>query len=195
MKDFLQRSILKIVSFCSKFMSKIHSPWTHKKMSAAHYHSIRFKINPGTVLLSQTDGEFSNLFIPGFWSHAAIVSENLTVIEATSHGVVETDLIDFIMKKDTVVALEPLFADADQMIQAMVVAKLQMGKSYDFELNRTDIEKFYCSELVYFAYDKAVQHSPFKLRTTLGRETVTPQDFFDAKKKFKQVWHSDNISA
>jgi len=60
---------------------------------------------------------------------------------------------------------------------------------------QSDIEKFYCSELVYFAYDKAVQHSPFKLRTTLGRETVTPQDFYNAKKKFKQIWHSDEMSA
>jgi len=193
MKGFLQRSLLKIVGICSKAMSQIHAPFTRKKISAKHYHAIRFKLRPGMVLLSQTEGELSSLFIPGFWAHAGIVSDNLTVIEATSHGVVQTDLIDFMMKKDVVCALEPLFANTEEMVQAMIVAQAQIGKPYDFELMQSDIEKFYCSELVYFAYDKAVQHSPFKLRTTLGRETVTPQDFYDAKKKFKQIWHSGEM--
>lgn len=195
MKDFLQRALLKTVSKLTRLSSRIYVPFSRKLIRAAHYHAIRYKIKPGTVLLSRIEGEFSSMVIPGFWTHVGIVGDNLTVIEAATHGVKETDLIDFMLKKDHVCALDPLFADSEQMIKAMLKIKEQIGKPYDFSMNQSDIKSFYCSELVYFGYREAVDQSPFTLRTTLGRHTVTPQDFFDAKAKFKQVWHSDEIDA
>lgn len=176
-------------------ISKIYIPYSRKKIKASHYHKIRYAIRPGMVLLSQTNGEFSNLFIPGFWSHAAIVMDNLQIVEATSNGVHKSDLIDFMMTKDSVCLLEPLFATEEQMIQAMITAQEQIGKPYDYSMNQSDIQKFYCSELVYFCYRQTVNQSPFTLRETFGRLTVTPQDFYNAKKKFKKVWHSDDINA
>lgn len=193
MKDYLQRALLNVVSTLARASSKIYVPFSRKLIKAAHYHAIRYKIRAGTILLSRVEGEFSGLVIPGFWTHVGIVADNLTVIEAATHGVVKTDLIDFMMKKDHVCALDPLFADQDQMVTAMMKAEQQIGKPYDFSMNQSDIKSFYCSELVYFAYREAVNQSPFTLRSTLGRLTVTPQDFADAKKKFKQVWHSDEL--
>jgi len=146
------------------------------------------------VILSTTYGELSNMFIPGFWSHVGIVStDGLSVVEAMSVGVVKSDLIDFMLKKDVVCLLYPEFTDVSEMFQAAIEAEAQIGKPYDFGMIQSDVKAFYCSELVYHCYDKAVMDSPFTLRKTLGRVTVVPQDFFNAKTKFKQAWHSDDM--
>lgn len=140
-------------------------------------------------------GELTNFFIDGYFKHVAILTDRGTVIEATTHGVIETDLIDFLLRKDYFAVYLPLFADLDQMIAACEFAKAQVGKAYDYEFATSDIKSFYCAEIIYTAYQTAVGDSPFTLRPRLGQLTVLPNDVADAKSKWQKVYHSRSMAA
>ena len=106
------------------------------------------------------------------------------------------------MRKDYAVVLRPLFAKEADMWMAAHMASKQLGKPlgksknfpHDFNFNLTDIKSFYCSELVWWAYNKAMGVSPFKPREIFGHRTIAPQDFLDAKKKFRVVLASESFS-
>ena len=192
MLDFIQRLLLNLTGYCSKMISKIYMPGAHKKIYSSDYRAVQPLMKPGMTMLSYTRGELSNMFIPGDWAHAAIVKDSTTVIEATTHGVIETDLIDFMMKKDYVILLEPLFADDEERLEVVKVAMLQKGKGYNYKMRyqQSNIMSFYCSELNYYCYMEACKESPFTLREILGVQTVIPGDFANAKDKFRMLWLS-----
>lgn len=181
---------IRLTSTLSKFFSKIHSPWTHKLISAKDYRDIKANLKRGDVLLSRVRGEFSNLGIPGFFTHAAIAYDDTTVIESTTRGVVKTDLIDFVMKKDYIAVLRPVFMSERERDLSAFMAQEQLGKPYDFEFATSDIKAFYCSELVWFCYQKISGSKLFSPKKILGRETVLPQDFITAQDKFIMLWKS-----
>ena len=190
MKEFIQRLFLDITSRVARFVGKIHMPYSRKKLSSKHVRELEQILKPGMILLSHTRGEFSNYFIPGFWAHVAIVDDNHDVIEAVAKGVVMTDLIDFVMTKDAVMVVDALFIHEDQRMAVVEEARKHLGKPYDFELVQSNIEKFYCSELAYLSLKAASGELPFTLRKTLGRYTITPQDFENAKAKFDTIYDS-----
>lgn len=192
MKDLIQRLLVKASSVITPLISKVHSPWSKKLIHAYDYREAMKKNLPiGSVILTRTLGELSDPFIPGFWSHVAIYLGDGFVMEATTHGVVKTDIIDVLLTKDYAAAFVPLFALPEQMVAASKFAASQEGKAYDFEFATSDIQKFYCSELVYWAYEQAMNGEPeFTLRKVLGRDTVAPSDFAEAKDKWLCVWRS-----
>ena len=194
MISYLKHLFIKIVGRVSPLIGELYGPWTRKKITAKDYHSfMAMNLDEGTVLCSKTNGEFGNLFIPDFWSHCAIYDGNGKVIEAVGKGVIETDLIDFLMTKDFVVALDPIFATIPQKSAALECAKSQLGKPYDFEFQTSDVKAFYCGELVLWAYTSSVPTFDFVLKKIFGVYTVPPQDFVNAKKYFKIAWKSLSV--
>jgi uncharacterized protein YycO len=143
------------------------------------------------VLISRTHGELTNLCISSYYTHASIYIDHNQVVEAIGKGVVQTDLIDWMMTKDHVVILQPLFCGTLQMSQASEWAWKQVGKPYDTLFDVTNNDEFYCSELVWEAYDHAAPNNPFELRYRLGRLTVLGDDFYNAKDKWQIVWNSN----
>jgi uncharacterized protein YycO len=189
--EYIRRQLIRLVGSISPIVAKIHSPWSHKKITAKDYRSFTgLGLPAGTVLLSRTDGEFGNLFIPGFWGHAAIYDGDRTVVEAVGAGVVETDLVEFLMKKDYVRALVPTFASREQMDAAYRRARTQKGKPYDYRFQTSDVSSWYCSELIQWAYVKEVPGMEFASRETLGVVTVTPEDLAKASKHWRVWWRS-----
>lgn len=185
--------LVHLVSTITQFALRFHK--SPKKISGKDYRSFgeSFPI-AGSVLVTLTDGEVGNYFIPDYWSHVAIYTGEGTVIEATATGgVVETDLIDFMLRKDYVVAVEPKFASISQMKQAVEHARTQIGKGYDFEFNYSDVESFYCSELVYWSYLQVIPSSPFTLREILGVMSVIPSDFVNAVEHWNKRWQSTSV--
>lgn len=172
-------------------MAKIRIPFTDVGLTSKEYRLIQALLVPGQTLVTAKRGEFTNYWIPGDYSHTAIVKDKFTVIEATTHGVVETDLIDFILtnRKCKLAILNPLFATLEEMQGAVVIAQAQIGKPYKFnmEFSTTNISAFYCSMLNYYSYLKACNEMPFKLRSIIGLQTVAPADFVLAVDKFELV--------
>lgn len=159
-------------------------------MTGEDYFEVKKLIAPGDVLLCRSGGEFTNHFIPGFWTHAAIYAGQDIIVEAVSPHVREKYLIDFLISKDFVAVLRPVFADEAQRLLAIEYARKQaqdkVAYDYDFEPNES---AFYCAELVGQAYIVAMGGaSPFVLKETLGVLTFVPDDFYKARDKFKLVW-------
>ena len=50
----------------------LHMPFAHKKTDGQDFYTARSALQPGAVLLTRIEGEASNLFIPGFFTHAGI---------------------------------------------------------------------------------------------------------------------------
>jgi uncharacterized protein YycO len=173
----------------TRLIGKIHMPYSHKHMDAGEFYALKSKLKPGIILVSKTNGDLSNCFIPGFWGHAAIAEDNNSVIEAVSEGVRRVDILDFAMTKDFVAALRPKFTTEDEMSQSVTVAKLAIGRPYDFLVEPAH-DAFTCSELTAYCIEEGMRPrpSPFVKKTTLGVETVIPQDFWDASDKFEVVW-------
>lgn len=89
-------------------------------------------------------------------SHASIYSaERGTVIEAIGGGVREIPLADLMQRNHYAVVVRPTGMSAAAQQAAVVRARAQVGRPYDvsgiFGLDTPD--KFYCSELVWWASD------------------------------------------
>lgn len=198
-KQWLHRVIFNVLRPFLKWASGVHLPYTHKKVTGLDYYNLRRHLIPGVIFLTKIEGDLTSILIPGYWSHAAIYAPDNSkypselVMEAEGQGVIRTDLASFVTTKDGLVALEPknLGPKKEQiMARAAEIASGQKGKLYDFNFklhftmhgvtptNPIGPEEFYCSKLVWWAYDQACAEfgvkSPFKPIYELGVLTVTP---------------------
>jgi len=186
----LRKFLLGVAYPLTGFIGKVHMPYSHKQITSKQYREIKKILLPGMAMCTQTRGEMTNIFIPGFWSHAAIYVGDSKVMEAVSKGVVVTDLIDFLLTKDAVIVKDPIFADRDQMIDAVTWALSQEGKGYDFYFDKSN-DFFYCAEFLWLAYERTIGEMPFtKIDTMWGLPTVVPEDIVDAHKKWATRYDS-----
>lgn len=193
MRIYIQRQLIRFVAWISPLIGNIASPWTRKLITAEDYRSFKsLLLDEGTILITKTNGELGNLFIPDFWSHSAIYTGSSSVIEAIGKGVVETDLIDFMMKKDFIIAVKPNKATVPDMAKAVEVAKTQIGKPYDYSFKHSDVEAFYCSELIQWSYNQSNKEIAFNNKTVFGVITLTPDDLVG--EGFEVVWASKSCA-
>ena len=137
-----------------RWWGKLHFPFTHKKITGQDYYNWRDEIAVGTVLLTKTNGEFSNLINPIPLKHAGIYvgrvkEDNICyVAEAVGQGVVLTDLVTFLTTKDVVVLCHPKFIrnteDFNAKLQTSVLKFV--GLPYDYLFQKSG-KAFYCFEL------------------------------------------------
>lgn len=134
------------------FIGKFGLP--KRKITGEHYYNWRDDIKPGTVLLTKTNYELSNLINPTEIKHAGIYVGNMGsgkvcyVLEAVGKGVVLTDLVSFLTSKDLVVGCRPKFIRSEDTFNYSLheAARLYNGKPYDYLFNK-DKKAFYCFEL------------------------------------------------
>lgn len=200
MKDNIQKFLLNFTADTSKVIAKIHAPWTRKLLEEEDFDAMIKIIKVGDQLLkigdvitTKTNGELSNPFVPGFWGHVGVYVGDGRVVQATTHGVLNTNLAWFMKDKDYLSVSRPNFLTEDQCWLLADYCKAQVGKEYDFSFNTSDISKFYCSELYYMAIKFVTGESPFKLKKILGQETIAPSDFYNATKLFKRVYKSKSF--
>jgi len=119
-------------------------------------------LTPGMLILTHKDYELTNLFIIGYWTHAAMVTSTNTVVEATSHGVVTKPLVAFLSTVDDFLVLRPQFCSPESMNTAGEQAKKFVGFPYNFSF-QPDNGSVYCSELVFQAYAKTPEWKRFTM--------------------------------
>lgn len=201
----LRLLIFKILHPFLVLSGKIHVPWSIKKCNGLTYYKfLDKKPTPGLIFVSKILGELTDWEIPGFWKHAYLyVGENNgiphNIIEAEGKGVQYTDLITSITSKDYFLVFECIHPRAKEINDLVVAyARKEVGTKYDFYLS-LDQNTYYCSKLVWFAYDYACQQlgipSFFNPPSELGIPTLSPSDipnmllktghfrvFFDSRK-------------
>jgi uncharacterized protein YycO len=136
----------------------------------------------------------TNIAIPGYWSHAALVCDGDTVLEAVGrHGVRQVDYRQWMLDKDYVACMNPRWVDGLQKADAVTWGRWRLGEPYDMAFKPGN-NAWYCSEYVYHAYAAAMAMAgkpmPFKKRKRLGIMSVTPDDIYLADKKWELVWDS-----
>ena len=185
----IRRHLLAAAVPLTKAIGHVHAPWTHKQVTGLHCQEALRILKPGDALHSRIEGELTNLFIPGFWSHGALYAGDGQVVEAISQGVVRTDLVTWMTRKDYVRAMRPRFADVSECQAAAGWALSRVGITpYDFAFNPRNAA-LYCFELIWAAYCAACGvESPWTLREeTMGVATVVGVDF-DRSRKWGEMY-------
>jgi uncharacterized protein YycO len=167
------------MSFLSKLCSKIHLPYTRKRVTQKKIESALYNLKPGDMILTHVDGELSSLLL-SHWSHAGI-SDIGRVYEATTTGVTCSWLVYFLAHKDDFKILRPTFHYDTKILFDFL--KNSVGAKYDFEFESGD-NQFYCFELVAAAYMQASQAVISPVKTPAGYQYLA-KSFLD--KNFIEV--------
>jgi hypothetical protein len=153
---------------------------------------------PGDVFVTRHDDAMTNLFLPGFWPHAALFigtdrdREKIGVepsrpahqsqvgqvhfLEAKKDGVLFRPDIDT-LAVDACVILRPRL-EKKNLVQALNRALTHGGKLYDFVFDFSSADRLVCSELIYRAYD-GTEDIRFDLNEKAGRKYLSTEDFLN----------------
>jgi hypothetical protein len=139
---------------------------------------------PGDVFVTRHDDALSNLFLPGYWPHAALfigseaqrscldlppqygADDPAVFLEAKKDGV-RFRPADDTLEVDALVILRPPLAGTE-LAGALAGAMRHGGKPYDFAFDFRNADRLVCTELVYRGYH-GVGGLAFHLVETGGR--------------------------
>jgi hypothetical protein len=184
---------LRICSPFSKVINRINwrfgRPFhcTHKKTG-----QMREKIKPGMVILTHKKYELTSMFIPGYWTHSALVTSPGLVIEATAKGVGMNTLDAFFSTVDDFIVLSPRFCCPETMKKAGERASTLVGFPYCFDF-RNSPEMFYCSGLICWVYSQTLierdqpHKIPFVMRDYLSGSIIRPMDLYQHRDAWQVV--------
>jgi len=123
---------------------------------------------PGDVFITRHDDALSNLFLPGFWPHAALFAgwPEGDFLEARKDGVKWRPAADTLAVDAFVILRPPL--DGQGIDAALARAVKHAGKPYDFVFDFRRSDRLACTEVVYRAY-QGLAGLDFALVETGGR--------------------------
>ena len=143
--------ILKILTPFIKWIGSIASPWSHKEVTGVEYYKVRDKIEVGTIMLTSTFGELSNLINPEKIKHGGIyigMKDGIGyVLEATKKGVILTDLVTFMTTKDVIVGFKSNYLTEEDKALLPTEAKRLVGTPYDYLFQDSE-KSMYCFETI-----------------------------------------------
>jgi hypothetical protein len=169
-----------IIRYLARIAGTIHAPFSHKEVTSKDFAELLDLCAPGDIVLTHTKGELTNLLIPGFWKHAAMVSTDKDlVIEAVGQGVKRTCWFDFLRTKDYLVLVRP-DRTPQKRFDAARQAETLLGLGYDYEFESGDKE-FYCSELVNVSYGLVGK------RLVPRGDNILPSDFSFCSEVYRSV--------
>ncbi|MDQ8207064.1 YiiX/YebB-like N1pC/P60 family cysteine hydrolase [Coraliomargarita sp. SDUM461003] len=150
-------------------------------------------LQPGDVLVTRHDDALSNLFLPGFWPHAAFylgtgaqraalggelpsLAPELRFLESKRDGV-RLRPADDTLQVDCLVVLRPTLSGA-HVATAIERGLSHAGKLYDFIFDFTASDRLACTELVYRAYH-GVGPVQFELQSYAGRNCLSAESLIN----------------
>ena len=169
-----------------------------KRVSAEIRERIAELLRPGDVIVTRHEGAFSNLFLPGYWPHAALYvgsagevdrlgleplgetaarwPEPLRVLEALKDGVRFRPLSET-LAVDSVAVIRPQIADKE-IARAIARAAAHEGKGYNFDFDFFRSDRLVCTEVIYRGLD-GVGGLDIELTERAGRPTLSAEDLLD----------------
>ena len=155
----------------------------NKKVTDDVRSSITPHLQPGDVIITRHAIALTNLFMPGFWPHAALYvgpraerDPEKCVIEARKDGVLFRPLRDT-LSVDYFVVIRPKLSE-ESIQQAIDRAFTHEGKMYNFDFDFFNSDRLVCTELVYRSYD-GLDGLTFPLTDRAGRKTLSAEDLLD----------------
>jgi hypothetical protein len=155
-------------------------------------------LRPGDILVTRHDDAMSNLFLPGYWPHAALYVGDLgerealgisggealccrtggeiRVLEARKDGVLLRALEET-LTVDSFVVLRPRLSQAD-IATALARALEHEGKLYDFLFDFSQSDRLACTALVCRTFH-GIGGVEFRLSERAGRRCLSAEDLLD----------------
>lgn len=182
---FFKLFITKLTGIMAKITSKVARP--EFIIEDVDVEKIRANLKNGDALVSRVNYELSNiaeyLLTGSFWGHAAIYL-NGYIYEAVTGGVRKITLEKFCYTKDGVGICRLQGSDwtPEQVVDMLEFCESQKGEPYDFTLDWGTTNKWYCSKLVYFAWNtgKVTETEAIDSINTLGLKKIAPQNVWDS---------------
>ena len=184
--SLILRLCLPITKIINRINWRFGRPYlcTYKQIDSYKEH-----LHPGAVILTHKKYEFSTLFIPGYWTHSALVTSTGYIVEATGSGVHINSLESFFSTVDDFIVLKPRFCCKDTMKKAGRRASQLIGYPFSFDFRNTD-EMFYCSGLICWVYTQTLaekcnpQKFPCIFQNYLKGNIIKPMDLY----AFRDSW-------
>ncbi len=166
-----------------------------KRIREKYYDELIHLAQPGDVFVTRHDDALSNVFLPGYWPHAALYVGSLeqrkqmgfpefdqysesgaSFIESKKDGVKWRDASET-LAVDTVLILRPRLQQKE-ICQALERAASHIGKLYDFVFDFRQADRLACTAVVYRGYHGAGGQS-FKLEDHAGRLALSAENLID----------------
>ena len=179
-------------------IAEMRLKWKRKRVTPAVTQQLAELIQPGDIIITRHDDATSNLFLPGFWPHAAVYigsdqerhaldvvmsdsrwqasTGSIRVLEARKDGVLFRSLEDT-LSVDCFVVLRSRLSD-QQIAKAISLAIEHEGKCYDFEFDFRRADRLACTEVVYRAFHK-LGKIVFTPTQRAGRLCLSAEDILD----------------
>lgn len=155
-------------------------------------------LQPGDVFVTRHDDALSNLFLPGFWPHAALYIGSLEEREVLGVEASEErrsrsgGLVRFLESKKDGVLFRPMEEtlavdaftvlrpklDEGELAEVLARALSHEGKLYDFLFDFSAADRLACTELVYRSFH-GMQGAEFRLSNRAGRLCLSAEDLLD----------------
>ena len=170
----------------------------NKRVTPDILHSVAEILQPGDVIVTRHAKALTNLFLPGFWPHAALyigtprqrMAANIKIdlgreqrwvndvcmLEALKDGVNFRPLRET-LAVDVFAVLRPNL-DPENIKRAIERAVQHEGKMYKFDFDFFSSDRVVCTEVVYRAYD-GLEDLRFPLHERGGRKTLSAEDLLD----------------
>ena len=155
-------------------------------------------LRPGDVIVTRHAIALTNLFMPGFWPHAALYvgteeergalglelsadqaeswAGNICTLEALKDGVRFRPLSDT-LAVDYFVILRPRVS-VETVRRAIERGIVHEGKLYNFDFDFFSSDRLVCTEVVYRSFD-GLDNIEFPLTERAGRQTLSAEDLLD----------------
>ncbi len=165
-----------------------------KRITAELQHAVLQKARPGDVFVTRHDDALSNLFLPGFWPHAALYlgsaaeMERLGIrppagevggiwfLEAKKDGVLIRPAGETLQVDAFVVLRPPL--EGGELADGLLRAASHVGKPYDFLFDFRTADRMVCTEVVYRGFH-GVGPVRFHLEEVGGRLCLPAEDMLN----------------
>ncbi len=152
------------------------------------------RAKPGDVFVTRHDDALSNLFLPGFWPHAALylgtsadlarlgiqtpagAADGPWFLESKKDGV-KIRPAEETLQVDALVVLRPPLEEAD-LAEGLVRAASHEGKPYDFLFDFRTADRMVCTEVIYRGFH-GIGPVRFYLREVGGRLCLPAEEFLN----------------
>lgn len=192
-----QFALFWLLETSGRIISELHDRWTPKRVTQTIRDQLADILEPGDILLTKHQGALTNLFLPGFWPHAALyvgaihqhpdlhISDRTRehwfgtrcVLEALKDGVHFRPLHKT-LQVDAFAVVRPKL-NPDQIKTGIENVAVHAGKLYNFNFDFFSSDRLVCTEVVYRAFD-GLGDFQLPLKERAGRPTLSANDLMDA---------------
>jgi hypothetical protein len=201
-----KKVMFQLLKLSGRVVSEMRQPFVKahgegKRVTVDVLTTIKPLLRAGDVLITRHDDAMSNLFLPGYWPHAALYMgdtqerrelgvelagvgalriEECHFLEAKKDGVL-LRRIEETLNVDAFMVLRPKL-EPQQRAQALSRGLTHEGKLYDFMFDFRVADRLACTEVIYRTYhgigelDRVVS---FELKRHSGRPCISAEDLIE----------------